>query len=439
MVETEVPQSATPGRAPISIQHLEIRSFGGFESLDLSFDSNVTVICGPNGAGKSTILRALGYLLSGLLHSYDAEINGSVRRERVSSKSESFFRAELPARIAGVFQFDGSERRAIIDILKEGDLRTTPLFNRSLQSRETAAMWQQRVERPLHVAFLTGRSIENQQSQADLVAEAISRKASESEGYRGWWNANSSIGSFAGWLATQHLIEQEDNTPNPALAMAQEVIQRLISRSVAIRYSFREKEIVLTFEDGEEKLANYLSDGERSLLALAGGLIARAHLLNGHLDGFQVASCPGIVLIDEVELHLHPGWQQRVMPQLAAAFPLVQFIVTTHSPAVLSTVPARSIRILGREGTLGTAETPTFSEGAEVQVLWDRVFGVEVRPPESELAVAVKRYDTMLEDGTWDTDEGRSVFQRIRFLSNDEDPIIGRYLGAQRLASIRSK
>ena len=76
---------------------------------------------------------------------------------------------------------------------------------------------------------------------------------------------------------------------------------------------------------------------------------------NDHREGvdeiFDPLSAPAIVLIDEVDLHLHPSWQQRVLGDLMRAFPQTQFIVTSHSPQVISTVKPENIRILRRDET----------------------------------------------------------------------------------------
>ena len=85
--------------------------------------------------------------------------------------------------------------------------------------------------------------------------------------------------------------------------------------------------------------------------------------LNPDLGINAVLKTPGIVLIDEVDMHLHPSWQQTVLYDLRKAFPLVQFIVTTHSPQVLTTVPPQSIRALRWNNDLIDIYQPDFSLG----------------------------------------------------------------------------
>jgi predicted ATP-binding protein involved in virulence len=82
---------------------------------------------------------------------------------------------------------------------------------------------------------------------------------------------------------------------------------------------------------GEEPLAR-LSDGQRNVIAMIADLAWRASLLNPQFGAEAAAKTPGVVLIDELELHLHPAWQRRIVSDLRKAFPLVQFFGTTHSP-----------------------------------------------------------------------------------------------------------
>lgn len=117
-----------------------------------------------------------------------------------------------------------------------------------------------------------------------------------------------------------------------------------------------------------------LSDGERSFIAMLGDLVRRLSLANPELanplEGY------GIVLIDELELHLHPRWQREVVEKLRGCFPNIQFIATTHSPFVIQSL---------RPGELITLDPEEFGEYADrsVEDIAEHVMGVEV-PQKSE-------------------------------------------------------
>ena len=89
-----------------------------------------------------------------------------------------------------------------------------------------------------------------------------------------------------------------------------------------------------------------LSDGIRITLSMAANIAYRMALLNANLEDDILALSTGIVLIDEIDMHLHPAWQKKIMIALKEVFPKVQFIVTTHSPSVLSNVTSDHILLL---------------------------------------------------------------------------------------------
>lgn len=113
--------------------------------------------------------------------------------------------------------------------------------------------------------------------------------------------------------------------------------------SIELQYTENEVRLVLTKDDLLLDVQQ-LSQGEKTILTLVGDLTRRLVLLNPKLN--NPLHGKGIVLIDEVDLHLHPSWQQSIIGKLQNTFPNVQFIITTHSPQVVSTVPSKCLRIL---------------------------------------------------------------------------------------------
>ena len=89
-------------------------------------------------------------------------------------------------------------------------------------------------------------------------------------------------------------------------------------------------------KNGMEQNVNQLSDGEKCTLALFGDLARRISIANPHMQ--NPLEGKGIVLIDEIELHMHPSWQRKVLTTLKSVFPNIQFIITTHSPQILGGV-----------------------------------------------------------------------------------------------------
>jgi predicted ATP-binding protein involved in virulence len=140
----------------------------------------------------------------------------------------------------------------------------------------------------------------------------------------------------------------------------------------------------LTIHKADQEIElDWLSDGERSLLALAGDLARR--LATTYPDSLNPVQEKGLVLIDEIELHLHPAWQRIIIQRLTKTFPQCQFIVTTHSPQVLSEVQPECIHILslGEDGNV-VVKRPERSFGRDSNRILEDIMGVAKRPPAIE-------------------------------------------------------
>jgi predicted ATP-binding protein involved in virulence len=123
---------------------------------------------------------------------------------------------------------------------------------------------------------------------------------------------------------------------------------------------------------------NQLSDGYQVMLGVIMDFALRLALANPpEKTNKDPLASEAILIIDEVDLHLHPAWQQRVIPDLRRTFPNTQLVLTTHSPQVATTVPSASLKIL-HQSQLHSA--PAGTEGAEAQRLLEDVFGVKPRP-----------------------------------------------------------
>ena len=155
--------------------------------------------------------------------------------------------------------------------------------------------------------------------------------------------------------ATELRKEREGNADYSSLETVRIAISKILGEEYSNpRFNSKHKFVVtkkLNGQDGIELSIKQLSQGYRSMLALAIDFSRRLSIANNHLQD-KALDAPAIMLIDEVDLHLHPSWQQRVLSDLMNTFPNTQIIVTTHSPQVLTTVPAECIRIIDGQNIL---------------------------------------------------------------------------------------
>ncbi len=190
-----------------------------------------------------------------------------------------------------------------------------------------------------------------------------------------------------------------------------------------------EKSLVLHHPElGLMKVAN-LSDGIRSMLAMVGDIAYRCVKLNPHLGIEAALKTPGVVMIDEVDMHLHPGWQQTVLGQLQAAFPKIQFIVTTHSPQVLSSVDVGCIRVLSpvtRENGKSGIETRKVSQqtkGVASSDLLAEIMGVDPIPNLPE-AQQLAQYHALIQQNLHTSDEGEKLRAMLEDHFGPDHPVI---------------
>lgn len=130
-----------------------------------------------------------------------------------------------------------------------------------------------------------------------------------------------------------------------------------------------------------------MSDGYKNTLSMIGDIAYRMAVMNPMLGNRVLEETPGIVLIDEVDLHLHPQWQQSILKDLHAIFPKVQFIVTSHAPAVINSVSREKIRMLDK-GEIYMPAAETYGRDAN-SILREVISGTMIKVDELANALQV--------------------------------------------------
>ncbi len=172
-------------------------------------------------------------------------------------------------------------------------------------------------------------------------------------------------------------------------------------------------------KDGCSYDIKFLSDGFKTSLAMVMDIAMRMVEANPELGSTALES-PGIVLIDEVELHLHPSWQQRIITDLQKTFPKVQFICTTHSPQVLSTVRPESIRTIQDDGRITQPNHKTY--GAESKRILEELMYVEARP--SVLKDDIRQFIKITDRGDWSSPDYQSLRSKLNKHLGETDPVL---------------
>ncbi|MEY4731977.1 MAG: hypothetical protein RLZZ464_43 [Pseudomonadota bacterium] len=140
------------------------------------------------------------------------------------------------------------------------------------------------------------------------------------------------------WMGVERRNELDEEDSSPALRLVYRAIEAMLPEIASARYSTKLRTLVLKYQSGERHTFSELSDGYRNVVAIAADLAIKAAMLNPQLAERALELTPGVVLIDELDLHLHPKWQRRVIGDLRRTFPMLQFICTTHSPFLIQSL-----------------------------------------------------------------------------------------------------
>lgn len=348
-----------------NISSLKLWDYRSFPYFEVEFDEKLTVLAGSNGAGKTSVLDATAVALGpyvgafdeggGILHFCPTDIR--MRRVRSTSSNEMEYApngVRLEAR--GTIPGAGPDRpwsRGLAGPVKSKttikDAKNLIAYGKRLQE---AVRTGSDVVLPLVAYYGSGR-LWHMKKLMDGKLKQVSRTA----GYSECLDPASSYKLFVQYFHYWSLNVLQA-TADPSVGGAEEFRGYLAAVRGAIdvclapvgwkglRYDFGRETVVARHESYGELPVDLLSDGIRSMIAMVADIAFRAAKLNSPLGGDAARLTPGIVLIDEVDLHLHPEWQQVVLTCLLEAFPKVQFIVTTHSPQVLSTVHRKNVRLI---------------------------------------------------------------------------------------------
>lgn len=162
------------------------------------------------------------------------------------------------------------------------------------------------------------------------------------------WFEKKTIQSFR---SQNQNLEEKDYTLDVVLDAIGKCYQRASGReNVRVQYNFDTKSLEVLFEDSFKKVMrmpfDQLSDGYKGAVSLIADIAYRMATLNPQLKDKVLSETHGVVLIDEVDLHLHPSWQKNIISDLTSIFPKVQFILTSHAASVISSVKKENLRIL---------------------------------------------------------------------------------------------
>jgi predicted ATP-binding protein involved in virulence len=335
----------------LRLERVQLQNFRCFDELDFVLDEHITVVHADNGGGKTALLSGLAVALGTAVFEKSGNIRPADVRATLSGKSLTAV-STYPCRVEAQGEVDGAKVSWAREIPRPGQ-RTSNAEAKAVRAR-IDHLW--RVEgRELPVVAFYG----TQRLWGVVKGTAGKRgKPRREDGYVDALDPRSKEKQLLDWLVRASLSKLQRGASPEFVAV--EGALRTALRHPADAGEFAIDAIEFDIATGEPVLRttakrmirwSQLSDGEHVFAGLVADLARRCVTLNPHLKDSAVVRASGVVLIDEVDLHLHPRWQRVVLERLRAAFPSLQFVVSTHSPQVLSSVENAQVRSL-RSGRL---------------------------------------------------------------------------------------
>lgn len=447
-------------RAVMHIEKLRMQNFRGFEDVTIDFPSNLAVFIGENGSGKSSILDCCAMFLSLLANAVIT--SKSIRDPENPKFSESDITNSYGQTDNQIDILLNSKKLSLPFVLTRKSISEISLssLEKLSQSRSTSRMLNSifnynesspnlietateefhqiiydkltkdnYANVPILIHYPTDRTVhiiplesdkEHQTDQLKTYVSAISKKVDYTDFFT-WYRNQEDLENEIRLDVNPNYIDYRLQTIRNAVTLFLPKLSNLkVKRSTPIRMTTIKEDVELTI--------NQLSSGEKNLFVMIADVARRLAIANPD-PSKNALEGEGIILIDEIELHLHPQWQRDIIPRLTSTFLNCQFIITTHSPQVLSNVKKENVFIV-EDFQVYPADAHTF--GRDSNSILSELMGVSERPLEIQNKLTECLYK--IDDGQ--IDEAKIMLRELSDLIGQNDSEI---VKANTLISFLSK
>ena len=414
----------------MKLDYLELTNFRCFNQFRIDFEPGLTVLIASNGFGKTAVLDAIAVNLGKFVSRFP-DVSGigpkdTDLREDVNGRKPPYMRI-LVALKNGI-KWDQIKKRdktikKLEDISPRRRQKELYEFVDQFISAENEG---KKYQLPIIAYYGTGRGVFDPPQRR----RGFKKQFERFDAYDGALQARANFKRFFEWFYFMEDLErrgkeetQDWDYRQPELNAMREAIERAVPEFSNPRSKLRPLRLVVDWNHNNKSQSlriDQLSDGYRTTLAMVMDIASRMAEANPKED--DILGTEGIVLIDEVDLHLHPSWQQRILDNLLNAFPNIQFIVTTHSPQVLSTVKREQIRILYQSG--GEIPKATTYGEPSYDVL-QAVMAVDPQPPVPEKK-QLERLTELVDQGHYDMEETEALLKELSEKLNPHHPQLKR-------------
>jgi predicted ATP-binding protein involved in virulence len=409
----------------MKLKSVHIENFRSIKALELSLHPQLTVLIGDNATGKTTLLDALAIGLSPIL-THLPEVSGigfkqHDLRQVTEEQKAPYMRVKLTN--DEQVQWDRMMRRDKTKQTQKALPDTIGLksLHAYLEKIIIGVQNNQPILLPVFVYYSTERAVFSSTLE---TKEINNQKLTRFNGLNKALESKTNFREAMGWFIAQENQEareikarQDFNYKRREIEIVRQAVETTIKACRNLRSELTPPRLLVDFQNEQEQSItleiSQLSHGFRTLLALVMDLARRMAQANPHLD--HPLNEEAIVLIDEIDLHLHPKWQQTLLQDLMHTFPKTQFIVTTHSPQILSTVHKENIWLLKCDEQLGICAARPITEpyGAESTEALQSIMHVDPRPQNLPEVQEYNRYLSLVNHGQYDSAEAITLRSKL--------------------------
>lgn len=445
---------------------ITLQNFRCFKNFTIELDPELTVLVAQNGQGKTAILDAIRVVLWPYLSAFDVVV-GTMNKtgididdvRLVQTKGSSFnMEPSLPSVISAEGIIEGNHlswSRARSKVSKNSgtsikDAKPLSKYgekyqqNLRIRSEDDSEDDHSDITLPIVAFYGTGRLWK--QARLTTTKQHKSDFFSRTFAYVGALESSSDYKFFVDWFVYTSFAQFERQMAKHGGESFQGLFEdkpyasfiEAVSKSIEtamepqgwkhLRYSMEKRALVIRHPDLGELKVEQLSDGFRNVIAMVADIAYRCVRLNPHLSLHAPVITEGVVLIDEVDMHLHPAWQQTIISSLQTAFPKIQFIITTHSPQVLTTVDKNNIRLVQKHWDEGAqswcfdAVVPDFqTKGVASYEALARIMGIDP-VPDVEEARWLSDYRKLIEQGKYIQGDAIELREKLKAHFGPEHP-----------------
>ena len=336
----------------MKIKNIELKNFRGYKELKLDLDSSFNLIIGDNGSGKTAILEALTVAIGSFFLGIRNVNSRSILYKDIHIHSFDDYEEYLfPVTIKA----EGEINNQVLEWTRELNglkNRTTSIdansIKQSAQNIDSQIREGIEINLPLLAYYATGRLFDEARN-TETKENKKKHIASRFRAYNRCLEAKSTYKQFIRWFRGKELSKIQKQKQDINFEVVKRAIVLNIPDCENIFYEFdpdKQQGLKIQLSDQRVLPFNSLSDGTRNYLAIIGDMAYKCVTLNPHLKEEVLIKTNGTVLIDELDLHLHPEWQRRIIQSLKNTFPNIQFIVTSHSPFLIQETAFNQLIIL---------------------------------------------------------------------------------------------